>query len=425
MTFSCLLLYFKNRSSSLFLLFACIGVVSVLKSIDLGEPIVLAKAVGFTFRQFTPIDSATSAINLVLPVFVMLCLFDLYPKNKWRLIIVLFAALMTALTLILGYTSSFYLFYAGAVYLVSVALSIYGCVRNKRFCIIVMSNTILFSSCTLYATFVRAGIFRHGLLSFFVNPSYLGALIYLCVFLIVYIGYSLNELRTLEEQKKRYERLTLLRGISHDLRLPLSVIKMNNQMLEKYPMTAAERQECLRMSIGAVRELENMTGNINSYLNLEASDTIPVYSSIQNSFHKIQEHYATFSKGTDIRFQAVWQGEDRTLRVAELMLDRLLFNLVDNAFKYNRPGGTVTLTCRTNEESLFIAVADTGIGMDRASIQNMFAPFYRSDQSRGKEGLGLGLCVVQGITESLKGQISVESIPGSGTRIEVTIPLQE
>jgi len=200
---------------------------------------------------------------------------------------------------------------------------------------------------------------------------------------------------------------------------------MNNQMLEKYPLDEGERRECVRMSIGAVRELENMTGNINSYLNLEDLDGTQARSGAKCSFDKIRDHYAAFSKGTDIRFDAVWQGEDRELQVTELLLDRLMYNLVDNAFKYNRPEGTVLLACRTEEKSFVITVEDSGIGMDRETVKHVFTPFYRSDQSRSKEGLGLGLSVVRSITETLGGTIAVKSAPGSGTRIDVTIPLQE
>lgn len=421
-----LLLYFGNRLSKLFLLFAVMGAVSIVKSVNHGELFVLIKALGVTFRQYTPVDDVTAAINLVLPLFVMLSLFDLFPRRKlFRAGIISIAVLLSAFSLWLGHRSLLYAAYASIVYFASLLLSIYGCLRGKRFSGVIMLNSIVYSSFTLYTTFVYRGIFRYGVLGFYVNTSYLGALIYLCVFLAVYIGYSFQELRSFEEQKKRYERLSLLRGISHDLRLPLSVIKMNNQMIEKYPMDEAERRECARMSIDAVRELENMTGNINSYLNLEDTDGADALSSVRCSFDRVGAHYAAYSKGTGIQFHADWQGDDRMLRVKEFLLDRLLYNLVDNAFKYNRPGGTVLLACRTDGESAAITVEDTGVGMDRDTVENVFTPFYRSDQSRSKEGLGLGLSVVQGIIDSLGGRIAVTSSPGAGTRIEVCLPFEK
>ncbi len=423
-TLTSLFLSCSNKHSGFFLLFVGIGVVSIVKSVNLGELFVLAKTFGITYRQYGLIDAATSAVNLILPLFVMARLFDLYPKSKWRWGILAVAVLATVLTLVLGAQSMFYLWYARFVYFASVALSIYGCMQNKRFSGVVMLNNILYSSCTFYATFVRSGAFRHGLLDFYINTTYLGALIYLCVFLAVYIGYSFHALRNLEEQKKRFERLSLLRGISHDLRLPLSVIKMNNQMMELYPMDAEERRECVRLSIDAVNELENMTANINCYLMLEDPDCGTACSSAKRSFEKIREHYTSFSKGSGVRFNAEWQGQDCGLPITELLLDRLLYNLVDNAFKYNRSGGTVSLVCRTDEKSIVISVVDTGIGMDPETVKAVFTPFYRLDKSRSKEGLGLGLSVVQGITDSLGGKIAVQSAVGSGTRIDVTIPLR-
>jgi len=422
-TLASLVLYFNIKPSGLFLLFVVMGAVSIVKSVNLGEPCVLSKAISLTYRQFGQIDGATSAVNLVLPAFVMLRLFDLYPLGKWRWAAISSAALLTALTLVFGHQSRFYLVYAQSVYLVSVALSIYGCVQNKPFCGIVMLNNILYSSFTFFTTYVHSGVFSYGLLNFYVNMAYLGALIYLCIFLGVYIDYSFCELHKLEDQKKRYERLTLLRGISHDLKLPLSVIKMNNQMLEKYPLEERERMECIRMSVDAVRELEDMTANINSYLNLEDPERIDSGSSVKRSFNKMKEHYTVCSKGTGLNFTAVWQGEDRLFPVTELLLDRLMYNLVDNAFKYNRPGGKVSLTCRTDEKNTVIAVADTGIGMNPEELKRVFTPFYRSDQSRSREGLGLGLSVVQGVADSLGGKITVTSSPGEGTRVEVCIPV--
>lgn len=425
-TLTSLFLYCSNKHSGLFLLFAGIGAVSIVKSVNLGELFVLAKSFGITYRQYGLIDTATSAVNLILPLFVMARLFDLYPKTKWwRWVVLVATGLSTALTLVFGAQSLFYLWYARSVYFASVVLSIYGCMQGKRFSGVVMLNNILYSSCTFYATFVRAGTFRYGLLDFYINTTYLGALIYLCVFLAVYIGYSFHALRALEEQKKRYERLTLLRGISHDLRLPLSVIKMNNQMLELYPMDAEERRECVRLSIDAVSELENMTANINSCLMLEDPECGAACTSVKQCFERIREHYASFSKGTGIRFEAEWQGEDCGLPVTDLLLDRLLYNLVDNAFKYNRLEGSVFLGCRTDEKALVITVSDTGIGMDPEAVKTVFTPFYRLDKSRSKEGLGLGLSVVQGVTESLGGKIAVSSAARSGTRIDITIPLRK
>jgi len=424
-TLTSLFLHYSNKHSGYFLLFVGIGVVSIVKSVNLGEPFVLAKSFGLTYRQYGFIDNATSAVNLVLPLFVMARLFDLYPKSKWRWVVLAAAALPTVLALVLGTQSLFYLCYAQFVYLTSVVMSIYGRIQNKRFGRVVMLNNILYSSCTFYAAFVRFGTFRFGLLDYYINTAYLGALIYLCIFLAVFIGYSFDALRNLEEQKKRFDRLSLLRGISHDLRLPLSVIKMNNQMLELYPMDAEERRECVRLSIDAVSELENMTANINSYLMLEDPDCGAVCTSAKRSFEKIQKHYVSFSKGTDVRFNAEWRGEDCDLPVTELLLDRLLYNLVDNAFKYNRVNGTVSLNCCTDKKTLIITVSDTGIGMEPEAVKAIFTPFYRLDKSRSKEGLGLGLSVVQGVAESLGGKITVSSVEGNGTRINVTIPLRK
>ena len=103
-------------------------------------------------------------------------------------------------------------------------------------------------------------------------------------------------------------------------------------------------------------------------------------------------------------------------------LDELCQNLCDNAIRYNRPGGTVTLQCGTNDEGHpFLAVADTGIGIPEKHHKRVFERFYRVDKSRSKQtgGTGLGLAIVKHITERHGARIELSSRTGVGTEITV------
>jgi two-component system, OmpR family, phosphate regulon sensor histidine kinase PhoR len=106
-------------------------------------------------------------------------------------------------------------------------------------------------------------------------------------------------------------------------------------------------------------------------------------------------------------------------------LRRLLLNLVDNGIKYTPAGGRVTLTLQRDGEWAVLRVADTGIGLTREELEQIFQRFYRAPAAvdQGKEGSGLGLCIARSIAEAHGGHIRVESSPQQGSTFTVFLPL--
>ena len=106
------------------------------------------------------------------------------------------------------------------------------------------------------------------------------------------------------------------------------------------------------------------------------------------------------------------------------MLDELLYNLIDNAIKYNREGGSVWVALAAWKTGAAITVTDTGIGIPAPHTQRVFERFYRVDKSRSKKtgGTGLGLAIVKHIAELHGGTVSLESTEGTGTVVTVTLP---
>ena len=106
-------------------------------------------------------------------------------------------------------------------------------------------------------------------------------------------------------------------------------------------------------------------------------------------------------------------------------LERLLVNLLDNAVKYNRPGGTVVLRLSRLDGEALIEVSDSGIGIPPESIPRIFERFYRVDKGRAREegGTGLGLAIVKHVAQAHGGQVDVESRIGKGTTFRVRLPL--
>ena len=117
---------------------------------------------------------------------------------------------------------------------------------------------------------------------------------------------------------------------------------------------------------------------------------------------------------------------DGSMTGSDALIYRLLFNLTENAVKYNRPGGSVQVTVTQETEKLLIRVSDTGCGIPAEYQQSVFQPFFRIDKSRSREygGAGLGLSLVWEIVGLHGGSVRVEDSGERGTTIAVELPVQ-
>ena len=104
-----------------------------------------------------------------------------------------------------------------------------------------------------------------------------------------------------------------------------------------------------------------------------------------------------------------------------MLLNRVFFNLVENAIKYNRPGGSVYITLSPGP---VVTVSDTGIGIPKEALELIFEPFYRVDKSRSRQmgGAGLGLATARAIVEQHGGTIEAGPVPEGGSRFTVHLP---
>lgn len=119
------------------------------------------------------------------------------------------------------------------------------------------------------------------------------------------------------------------------------------------------------------------------------------------------------------------QGEHVMVPGDQTMLSEVVYNLCENAIKYNRPNGSVALTLVKEGDMARLEVKDTGIGIPAQDCERIFERFYRVDKSRSKEtgGTGLGLSIVKHAVMVHKGHIRVHSTLGEGTSMVVTLPL--
>ena len=106
----------------------------------------------------------------------------------------------------------------------------------------------------------------------------------------------------------------------------------------------------------------------------------------------------------------------------EQIVEEMIFNVIDNAIKYNREGGEVKVKLRQRIDGVELEVADTGIGIAEEDIPHIFERFWRADKSHSKEtgGTGLGLSIVKHAVQFHSGRIELDSEPGKGTTVTVT-----
>jgi len=126
----------------------------------------------------------------------------------------------------------------------------------------------------------------------------------------------------------------------------------------------------------------------------------------------------------DLQFSAKVDADGALVMGDETMLRRLIDILLDNAFQYTPSPGTVSLLLQQREDTITIAVQDSGVGIAEEEQSKIFERFYRVDQarSRGRGGTGLGLAIAHWIVTQHHGSIRVESLPGQGATFRVELP---
>jgi heavy metal sensor kinase len=236
---------------------------------------------------------------------------------------------------------------------------------------------------------------------------------------------------------KTQERL--IADVSHELRTPLTTVQGNIELLQKmalasqnhaqFPQYDANLQETLRE---VANETNRMSKMINDLLLLAQADSgalqlqmAPVEMDtllleVYRQTKRIAEQRKT-SKGWEMRLgsedqASVWGDRER--------LRQLLINLTDNALKYTPEGGTITLSLENGDKWVKIEIKDTGIGIPAEQQEQIFERFYRTDKARSRElgGSGLGLSIVQWITQAHHGQVTVTSKPQEGSTFTLWLP---
>jgi two-component system osmolarity sensor histidine kinase EnvZ len=206
------------------------------------------------------------------------------------------------------------------------------------------------------------------------------------------------------------ERSLLLAGVSHDLRSPLSRIRMAAELLPETADVAARRASI-------VRNVDVADRLIASFLDYVRASEMPLESTVD--LVAVARHLLeTRDEPADVLMLLAPARLD-VARASELLLERLLANLVDNAMRHGRP--PVLLRLAADGRDAVIDVEDRGPGIAPAAQARLTRAFARGDASRGTPGTGLGLAIVQQIARRMGGTLSFEQVAG-GSRVRVRLP---
>ena len=210
---------------------------------------------------------------------------------------------------------------------------------------------------------------------------------------------------------------------AHELRTPLALMQARIELFAaEHPSMPPETAEFLTLLREQTERLTQMTKTL---LEMSALQSVPRNDRIQLApmMEEILTDLAPLAEKNGITLTC---GGDGAMTGSDGLLYRLLFNLTENAIKYNRPGGTVRLTVQEEAARLVIRVSDTGCGIPESYRESIFQPFFRVDKSRSREygGVGLGLSLVWAIAELHGGSVCVEDSSEAGTTIAVQLPVQ-
>ena len=232
----------------------------------------------------------------------------------------------------------------------------------------------------------------------------------------------------------RFKELDALKSefvstVSHDLRSPLTLMRGYATMLEMVGQLNEQQNSYVRKIVAGVENMARLVNNLLDLGRIEAGvglqlELVPIQDVIERVVSALQPQAA------QKRIQMHVELSEQTIPLIEAdhaLLQQALQNLVENAVKYTRAEGRVTVRAHAAQDSMLFEVSDTGIGISPMDQARLFERFYRGAQHGAKDqrGSGLGLAIVKSIAERHGGAVGVESQLGKGSTFTFAIPIRQ
>lgn len=211
---------------------------------------------------------------------------------------------------------------------------------------------------------------------------------------------------------------------AHELRTPLSLMQVQLDLYNstRHPDNDADTLQTIKMVTEQNGRLSKMVKTLLDMSELQTvgqDDKIIVDALVDEVLADLDP----LAQEKNIKLTG--KCKNITMVGSDILIYRLVYNLVENAIKYNHSGGQVTVTAYRKEKHVYLSVEDTGNGIPEELRERVFEPFFRVDKSRSRElgGVGLGLALVREIVRVHDGSIAVRSNPSGGTVFDVILPL--
>lgn len=227
-----------------------------------------------------------------------------------------------------------------------------------------------------------------------------------------------------EKTERENLRREFSANVSHELKTPLTSISGFAEIIQD----GFVKEEDVKTFAGRIyKEAQRLIQLVDDVMRISRLDesSAPCEWETVDLYQAVKEVFEQLSKNAEARDIHLYiEGDRPKLETVKQILTEILFNLCDNAIKYNKPHGDVCFRMEEHKECVKILVRDTGIGIPREDQERVFERFYRVDKSHSKDigGTGLGLSIVKHGVLFLGGQVELQSEPNRGTEITVTLP---
>ena len=238
----------------------------------------------------------------------------------------------------------------------------------------------------------------------------------------ILVLHDITQLRQLNSMRRDF-----ISNLSHELRTPVSVIRANSETLLDGALE--DKQEAKIFSKAILHNAERLTSMVSDLIDLSRIDYGDlklniVEVNLDNFIKSFIDSMKSVMKKKDIYIE--YQPRHKKNIMADVQaLERVMNNLIDNAFKYSPKGSVIEISTITNNNHIKINVADQGSGISEIDQEYIFDRFYRTASARASEnkGSGLGLAIVKNLINSLNGEVGVSNRPEGGSIFWFTLPI--
>lgn len=207
------------------------------------------------------------------------------------------------------------------------------------------------------------------------------------------------------------DRALLMAGISHDLRTPLTRIRLATEMMSPEDSYLAE---------GIISDTEECNEIISQFM--DYLKPVNKESFIEVDLNEIANDIATSEGGYEIQIETELQQPLKVTNGSPIAIKRAVSNLVVNAIRYGNGWVKVSTGVTADNKLVWVCIEDNGPGIEQSQIGKLFEPFTRGDTARGSEGTGLGLAIVKRIASQHNGNVIINNRSGGGLRAQISFP---